>query len=66
MRALRVAALVWAEHDVVWRRVAEGLRVAQLWANLDVTAAALDVLLVLGLVLNDQLLQTMAACTFLL
>ena len=60
MRALGVAALVRAEHDVVRRGVSERLGVAELWAHLDVTTAALDVLLILGLVLDDQLLAGIA------
>ena len=60
VRALGVAALVRAEHDVVRRGVAEGLGVAELRPDLHVAAAALDVLLVLGLVLDDQLLARIA------
>ena len=60
MRALGVAALVRAEHDVVRRGVSESLGVAELGADLDVAAAALDVLLILGLVLDDQLLAGVA------
>ena len=60
VRALRVAALVRAEHDVVRSGVAEGLGIAQLWPDLDVAATALDVLLVLRLVLDDQLLAGVA------
>ena len=60
VRSLGVAALVRAEHDVVRRGVSERLGVAELWADLDVAAAALDVLLILGLVLDDQLLAGVA------
>ena len=47
--ALSVAALVRTEHDIVRSGVAEGLGIVELGAYLDVAAAALDVLLVLGL-----------------
>mmetsp|Transcript_81898 Transcript_81898/g.264360 ORF Transcript_81898/g.264360 Transcript_81898/m.264360 type:complete len:411 (-) Transcript_81898:74-1306(-) len=57
---LGVAALVRAKHDVVDRRVAEGRGIAHLRADLHVAATALHVLLVLGLVLNDQLLALVA------
>ena len=60
VRALGVAALVGAEHDVVRRGVTERLGIAELWPDLDVAAAALDVLLVLRLVLDDQLLALVA------
>ena len=60
VRALGVAALVGAEHDVVRRGVTERLGIAELWPYLDVAAAALDVLLVLRLVLDDQLLALVA------
>ena len=60
VRALGVAALVRAEHDVVRRGVAEGLGVAELRPDLHVASTALDVLLVLGLVLDDQLLARIA------
>ena len=60
VRALRVAALVRAEHNVVRSGVAEGLGIAELWPDLDVAATALDVLLVLRLVLDDQLLAGVA------
>mmetsp|Transcript_81906 Transcript_81906/g.264387 ORF Transcript_81906/g.264387 Transcript_81906/m.264387 type:complete len:286 (-) Transcript_81906:74-931(-) len=57
---LGVAALVRAKHDVVARRVTEGRGIAHLRADLHVAATALHVLLVLGLVLNDQLLALVA------
>ena len=60
VRALGVAALVRAEHDVVRRGVAKGLGVAELRPDLHVATAALDVLLVLCLVLDDQLLARIA------
>ena len=60
VRALGEAALVRAEHDVVRSGVAESLGIAELRPDLDVAATALDVLLVLRLVLDDQLLALVA------
>merc|ERR1712007_73336 len=59
-RSLGVATLVRAEHDVVGRRVAERCWVAHLRTDLHVSATALHVLFVLGLILKDQLLAHVA------
>merc|ERR1712048_1446304 len=56
MSSLGVSALVRAKHDVVRSWVTEGGWVLNLRANLDIATTALDVLLVLGLVLDDQAL----------
>mmetsp|Transcript_27444 Transcript_27444/g.81762 ORF Transcript_27444/g.81762 Transcript_27444/m.81762 type:complete len:424 (-) Transcript_27444:20-1291(-) len=60
VRPLRVAALVRSEHDVVDRRVAEGGKVILLGANLEVASAALHILLVLRLILDDEVLARVA------
>merc|ERR1719401_1685261 len=57
---LGVPALVRAEHDVVRGGVAEGGRVVHLRADLEVPATALDVLLILRLILDDQVLALVA------
>mmetsp|Transcript_23051 Transcript_23051/g.34412 ORF Transcript_23051/g.34412 Transcript_23051/m.34412 type:complete len:400 (+) Transcript_23051:181-1380(+) len=57
---LGVAALVRAEHDVVGGGVAEGREVRLLRADLHVATAALHILLVLGLVLDDEVLAGVA------
>ena len=55
--ALRVATHVRSKHDVVGSGVAEGRGVAHLRTNLHIAAAALNVLFILGLVLDDEVLQ---------
>merc|ERR1719499_2782679 len=57
---LRVAALVGAEHDVVGSGVAECREVVELWADLQVATTALNILLVLCLVLDDQVHASVA------
>mmetsp|Transcript_5399 Transcript_5399/g.12335 ORF Transcript_5399/g.12335 Transcript_5399/m.12335 type:complete len:200 (+) Transcript_5399:800-1399(+) len=60
VRPLGVPALVRPEHDVVRRRVAERGQVVEFGPDLHVPAAALHVLLVLGLVLDNELFAFVA------
>mmetsp|Transcript_5724 Transcript_5724/g.11703 ORF Transcript_5724/g.11703 Transcript_5724/m.11703 type:complete len:417 (+) Transcript_5724:90-1340(+) len=55
-----ITALVGAEHEVVNCGVAKGGGIRHLGADLDITPAALHVLLVLGLVLDDEILASVA------
>merc|ERR1719230_1797771 len=60
VRSFGIAALVRTEHDVVGCRVAKCRRIIQLWAYLHIPTSALDILLILRLVMDDQILAFVA------
>merc|ERR1712136_505523 len=58
--ALRITALVGSEHDVVGSWITECGKVIYLATNLHVTSTTFDVFLILGLILDNQLLAFIA------
>merc|ERR1719506_2859854 len=60
VRSLSVPALVWTKHDVVGSWVPKLGLVLHLWADFHIATTALDILLILGLVLDVELLALIA------